>query len=271
LTRLIYIGGYGHSGSTLLEYLMTGSPEVLACGEVASCIRERTRKQKICTCGRKANKCPEWSFFFSSSSQATRWTHEGLLLALTLQGSGRYSAIIDSSKTAWGSLSMPFRLRRKFGTNFILLHLVRDPTAVCWSVLKQKNLRANRKGRKLHHYSLRCSWTMLGWWLANLSCELFGMIYSCHYVRLRYEDIVHSPPETLCSLFETLLPNVRWRPGDIDFYDNRHQLHGNKTRRRIKSVEDVKEDLKWKVEMPSEYSKVVLPLSYLLRLRYGYS
>jgi len=31
--RLIYIGGYGHSGSTLLEYLLAASPEVVACGE----------------------------------------------------------------------------------------------------------------------------------------------------------------------------------------------------------------------------------------------
>jgi hypothetical protein len=46
--RLIYIGGYGRSGSTLLEYLLAASPQVDACGEVASVLRDRGRK-KTCT------------------------------------------------------------------------------------------------------------------------------------------------------------------------------------------------------------------------------
>jgi hypothetical protein len=40
VTKLVYIGGYGHSGSTLLEYLLAASPKVIACGEVASVLRE---------------------------------------------------------------------------------------------------------------------------------------------------------------------------------------------------------------------------------------
>jgi hypothetical protein len=49
VTKHVYIGGYGHSGSTPLEYLLAASPEVIACGEVASVLRERGRKAK-CTC-----------------------------------------------------------------------------------------------------------------------------------------------------------------------------------------------------------------------------
>ena len=100
-----------------------------------------------------------------------------------------YSAIIDSSKTAWGSLSTPFRLKRQFGSEFMLVHLVRDPTAVCWSVLKQKDRKANREGRRVPHYLLRCSWMVVGWCLANLSSDLFGHIYPRHYVCIRYEDL----------------------------------------------------------------------------------
>ena len=59
MTRLVYIGGYGHSGSTLLEYLLAASPEVIACGEVASVRRERGRKAK-CTCRRDIKDCPVW-------------------------------------------------------------------------------------------------------------------------------------------------------------------------------------------------------------------
>jgi hypothetical protein len=143
--------------------------------------------------------------------------------------------------------------------------------AVCWSVLKQKNRRASRKGRSLPHYAFRCSWIVLGWCLANLSCDLFGLIYPRHYLRVRYEDLAHSPAEELRKLFERLLPDARWSPGDAGACDNRHQLHGNKVRLRQITIDEVKVDLKWKLEMPPEYSRIVRPLSYLLRLRYGYS
>jgi hypothetical protein len=43
----MYIGGYGHSGSTLLEYLLAASPEIVACGEVSSVLRERGRQRPL--------------------------------------------------------------------------------------------------------------------------------------------------------------------------------------------------------------------------------
>jgi hypothetical protein len=270
VTKLIYIGGYGHSGSTLLEYLMTGCPAVMACGEVSSCIRERAGKQRACSCGRVATDCPVWSFFFASDD-ATPWSHVRLASALAGRAEGHYSAIVDSSKTAWGSLGAPFRMKRKFGSEFILVHLVREPAAVCWSVFKQKNLRAERLGRRLPRYATTCGWTALGWWFANLSCELFGRMHPRQYICLRYEDLARSPATTLPALFEQLLPNAPWHFGEAQTPDNRHQLHGNNARFRALKIEDVREDCKWKTEMPVKYAKMVASLTHLLRLRYGYS
>jgi len=47
--KLVYIGGYGHSGSTLLEYLMTGCKQVIACGEVINA-RLKRASAKTCSC-----------------------------------------------------------------------------------------------------------------------------------------------------------------------------------------------------------------------------
>jgi hypothetical protein len=111
----------------------------------------------------------------------------------------------------------------------------------------------------------------LGWWLANLCCDLFGKIYPRQYVRLRYEDLINSPIETLSALFEKILPDARWDYGEASVRDNRHQLHGNNVRYQNIAIDELKEDLKWQNEMPLEYSRIVLPLSYLLRVRYGYA
>jgi hypothetical protein len=272
VTKVVYIGGYGHSGSTLLEYLMAGSPSVLACGEVVSCLRKRAanESEKRCSCGRTASSCPVWGFLYASD-RSLPVTHSELLHELVENVDGQHAAIVDSSKTAWRSLSAPFRLRRKFGSEFTLVHLTREPTAVSWSVLKQKDRRANRCGRRLRHPMLRCGWVVLGWGLANLSCELFGMIYRKQYLRLRYEDLARSPAEALATLFAKLLPHVRWEADEAGATDNRHQLQGNRIRFREIAIEDVKEDLSWRAEMPPKYSRFVRALSCLLRLKYGYS
>ena len=271
MTKLVYIGGYGHSGSTLLEYLMAGSPMVLSCGEVDSTIRERNNnsKEKRCSCGRAAADCTLWGFFHSSDS-ARRLTHAELLHTLIQRTDGKYAAIIDSSKTAWGLFSAPVRLRRSFGSDFVLVHLMRQPAAVSWSVLKKKSRRAKRERREPSHYTIRCSATVAAWSIANLSCELFGLFYPSQYVRLRYEDLVRGPEETLRALFDKVLPGVEWKFIDDGLRGNRHQLYGNSVKHRQLAIADVKEDLKWQSEMPPEYSRIVLTLSSLLRWRYGY-
>jgi Sulfotransferase family len=269
--KVIYIGGYGRSGSSLLEYLMTGSSSILACGEVASSLRKRiaNAEWKSCSCGRAADECPVWGFLHDSNQPIPN-NHTELLHELVENAGSRYTALVDSSKTSWGSLSAPFRLRRKFGPQFTLVHLTREPTAVCWSVLKKKDRQARRKGRTLRHRMLRCGWVVLGWGFANLSCEIFASVHRRQYLRLRYEDLARSPADTLQVLFAGLSLKARWdakRGSD----DNRHQLHGNRIRFREITVEDVKEDLSWKTEMPAKYSRTVRYLSYLLRLRYGYA
>jgi hypothetical protein len=271
VTKLIYIGGYGHSGSTLLEYLMAGSPSVLACGEVVGCVREgaANRKQKRCSCGLAANDCPVWSDFHTANAGPST-THGRLLQSLMQKVAGQYSAIIDSSKTAWGSFGAPFRLKRRFDSEFMLVHVMRQPAAVCWSVLRKKNRTARKEGRTPYHYALRCASLVLSWSIANLSCELFRLLYPRHYARLRYEDLVHSPEEVLRMLFEKVLPGIGWSFDGASARDNRHQLYGNSVKHHQLAITDVNEDLKWKSEMPPEYSRMVLALSFLLRWRYGY-
>ena len=275
MTKLVYIGGYGHSGSTLLEYLLTARPGVVACGEVVSSIRRGTKtrstlKNKECTCGQMAEDCPVWSVAYSAADRSPGWTHDRLVHALLQQLNGRYAGMVDSSKTAWGGLSSPFRFRRDMGSDFHLIHLVRDPRAVFWSVLKQKRRRARRHGYTPLHHGLLGIWTALAWSVANLSCELLGLIHPHAYVRVRYEDLAQSPAAVLQSLYAKLLPNVQWNLDEIGTSNNRHQLHGNAMRFRQLSVAEVREDLSWKTEMPEDYLRFVMPISYLLRRRYGY-
>ena len=248
MTKLVYIGGYGRSGSTLLEYLLTASAEVVACGEVAAVVRRGPHTKRNCTCGRKAKQCPVWHFLDPRASAAQNgWSHADLSLALIERFSNRYTLMIDSSKTSWDAAGAPFSLRHRLGRDFHFVHIVRDPRAVCWSAIR----RGDRRASGLTNHLLRSAWTTLGWWAANLTCEAFRRLHPKQYLRIRYEDLARSPRDELHRLFERMSPGLEIDITEPGSSDNRHQLYGNRMRHQQVSLTDVAEDARWKAEMPS--------------------
>lgn len=268
MTKLVYIGGYGRSGSTLLEYLMTASPAVMACGETVGALREQ-KPGRTCSCGRLGSECPIWGPLEASPKRLQGWSHVDLDLALLKLVSASHEIMVDSSKTAWGEATAPFKLRRELGRDFLLVHLVRDPRAVSWSIVRSTRTRAKRRGEPAYA-PLRCLVGALGWVTANLSCELFGRLYPNQYVLLRYEDFARSPAEVLTGLFARHLPGQDWRFDAIGTNDNRHQLYGNRMRSKHLELADIEVDEVWKDAMPATYRALVAPFSFFLRQRYGY-
>lgn len=264
MTKLVYIGGYGHSGSTLLEYLLTASPELVACGEVASVLREHWRTGK-CTCERRVNICPVWAPVFALSDRLPGMTHEDLTEFLVSQDGGAHACLVDSSKTARRSLATSFRLGRRLGDDFKLLHLVRDPRAAAWAAVKK----AGRRGQQPLGL-LRCGLAALGWSIANLACDAFGRRHPERYLRLTYEQLARSPRETMGEILAKLVPGAAWRPEELGAHDNRHQLYGNRMRSESLSLAEVKEDMAWTRDMPSAHRRLVSLITAPLRRRYGY-
>ena len=275
MASLVYIGGFGQSGSTLLEYLITASSEAVACGEVVNGFRNRR-----CTCGKLGKDCPVWGVFGEISGSSLLWTHEALVTTLLEHIAPNYAIMSDSSKTAWGSITAPFRLRRKLGHNLHLVHLVRDPRAVCWSTMRRASARQGKRLVKVKKAKRiravmskpipRCIRTAIGWWIANLSCELFGWLYPSQYLRVHYEFLACYPQAALRTLFRAISPDWDLRLTQIGINDNRHQLYGNRMRRRKLLFSDVRLDVRWGSEMPDGYRRLVGALTWPLRAKYSY-
>ncbi|HUU24982.1 MAG TPA: hypothetical protein VMW68_05395 [Methyloceanibacter sp.] len=175
MAQLVYIGGYGWSGSTLLEMLMTIDPDVVGCGETVGALRPWNIDRR-CSCGRGPHECPVWGPLLAAMESRAGWRHEELDAGLRRIVSPGHSMMVDSSNTAWGEALSPFRLRRAFAEDFQLVHLVRDPRAVCWSITKDEIKRADREGGRAKILR-RCFVGATGWITANLACELFGWLY----------------------------------------------------------------------------------------------
>lgn len=263
MAKLIYIGGYGHSGSTLLEYLVTGCPDIVGCGEVKSAMRADA-SARTCSCGQPTADCPVWHFLADGFLDKSQWSHVALDARLLERVGTTYAAVVDSSKTAWRSAPMPFRLRRALGQDFQLVHIVRDPRAVCWSLLQ----RERRIGAQSNDMLLAIK-TIVGWRSANLACDLFGRKFPDQYVRVRYEDLAAHPMEVITSLVAQILPSSRWDFDAVGTQGNRHQLYANRMRSRSLQLERIKVDDRWRNEMPLRLQRLAGLLSWPLPGRYG--
>lgn len=268
MTRLVYIGGYGRSGSTVLEALLAMSPDVIACGETVGAIRAE-RWDKECSCGRPALECPVWGPILAEPEKLKHVSHVDLDLALLERLTASRTVMVDSSKTARGAALAPFELRRKLLRDFRLLHLVRDPRAVCWSVVRWEVARAKRKDSSVNVARLYAR-AALGWVAANSACELFGRRYPDQYMRLRYETLTQSPENVMRDLFREILPGRVQQFDESNSSDNRHQLFGNRLRRKPVAIAGIQPDDEWKRAMPRGYRRLVEALTVFLRSHYGY-
>jgi len=263
MTELVYIGGYGHSGSTLIEYLMTGCRDIVACGEVGGGRLDEAAATRRCSCGELAKACPVWGPVIDQFRLLP--SHTELDLALLRRMAGRHAVMVDSSKTAWRQGMVPFKLASRVEEGFFLLHVVRDPRAVCWSLIK----RGERVGEPADG-RLTCVATAFAWSLANLACELFRWRHPGRYLRVRYEDLVAAPCQVMSEVVARVLPNAEWRFEELGSSDNRHQLFGNRMRKQQLSLADIREDDEWRTRMPGEYQRLVTRLCWGLFRRYGY-
>jgi hypothetical protein len=174
--------------------------------------------------------------------------------------------LVDSSKLPqYGQV-----LRATDGVRLHVIHLVRDPRATVHSWRRAKPLEKEAPRSAMPQRSLLRS---VGVWTASnvLSERLLGGRVSSS-VRIRYEDLVQSPLETLrtavggldldASVPEALAgPELHLRPG--------HGLAGNPDRLRSGPVV-LRLDDEWRREMPSRDATLVSRLTSTLRERYGF-
>jgi hypothetical protein len=152
-----------------------------------------------------------------------------------------YPVLVDFSKTAWHSAAVPFGLRRRLGEDFKLVHIVRDPRAVCWSALK----RTERKGKARR----------VGLCVAPSPRSVGGPPTSpeSSSALLGYEDVVRFPREAVNIPFMRFLLESECQFKTLGTGANRHQLYGNRMRSRplsLYEIEALNEPLRGRYRYP---------------------
>lgn len=296
---LIYIAGYGRSGSTLLERILASHETIWGTGELAMLPRLLDDEQARCSCGQPIRKCEFWGKVIANLKglSAEKWSAsagkvESVLGVFFCWGRSRIAHtyrdvvqvvlrairealpagigyVVDSSKTARQCWLRPLALAKYAGIPVKVIHLVRDGRGCMWSQLRGSNRRMERgEPARQRIPALR---TTFSWPLANLGAHLFQLRYPDHYLRIRYEDFVNDPAGTL-KRFETFLGVSFDRQIEMlrmcQDIPLGHQVAGNRLRAERKIV--LRADEEWQARLGRGHRLLFWITCWPFALLYGY-
>ena len=270
LPGVIYVLGYGRSGSTFLDVLLGNAPGIESVGELD--LLHRDWDTRGCSCGAAYRDCEFWSDVdrrvqgaLGPTSQlalertlrrmedlavlprlALGWISRRARYAYRDQLRAQWGAIaavtdcetiLDSSKSAREAAGRAVAMARVAELDVRAIHLVRDGRAVLWSVRRGGNVRlgTGAAGREaaLRAPALRA---VLGWMLANaVALVSTALLPRGRTLRVHYERLVAQPDEELARIGAFLgrdLAGVRKRVRDGDPFPVGHNTGGNRLRQQ---------------------------------------
>ncbi|MEU2612559.1 sulfotransferase [Micromonospora sp. NPDC007271] len=306
--RVLFVGGLGRSGSTLLELLLAQSADVCAVGEVVHLWERALGADERCGCGERFTGCPFWrqvgerafggwsavdrEEMLALKDRVDRTRHIPRLarsslspaqLADVREYASRYTRIyraalavtgarvvVDSSKHA----SLAFALRWAEGLDLRVLHLVRDSRAVAYSWGKQVRRPEVVDGEDFMPTFSPLEVSKL-WTAQNAAFHLLAA--RAEVLRLRYEDFTADPAGTVRRLREFAgLPDdpealriLTSEPSPPASPVRAHSIAGNPLRFSDGPL-TVRRDEAWRTRLPRRSRALVSLATLPFRVRYGY-
>lgn len=285
--KIVYIAGWGRSGSTILGAILGEFPGCFAVGE----LRYLFHPEVSCGCGEPAAECAFWSKVvdraedeIGSIDRTLFIRHQRKALAPKRVPSivgGTRSSELDFIRTVMRALYQA--VAYEAGAQTIidgskhpgdaavvgswpesrLVHLVRDPRASAYSWAERR-----RTGQQ----SLGYAEATARWIEWSLLCELVAIrLPRWHKAWLRYEDLANDPERVvrgLGDLLDLAIPEGLMVENRVRLASN-HMIGSNPAKFRVGEV-TIEPDLGWQADMDPVTRFVVVAGTLPLMIRYGY-
>ncbi|MGH2595729.1 MAG: sulfotransferase [Actinomycetota bacterium] len=304
--RVLYIGGWGRSGSTLLERMLGQIPGVVATGEVREIWQRGLQENRACGCGERFLECAFWTSVGNEAyggwdrvdlerlldlrfSLDRPWSYPELRIAhRATPVSGRVGeyeqhlvklyrgistvsgadVIVDSSKIPTHGFLLA-------GTGVIdlrVLHLVRDSRGVAFSWAKRVEKKVpGQDPYFLPRYGPFGS--AIRWDVYNLMATRLRRPARA-YAKMRYEDLIRDPEAKLDEILH--LAGLDVQPGWLTFLQEGsanlhvdHTVDGNPVR-WAKGPIELRADEEWKQRMSRSDRALVTVLTAPMLSAYRY-
>ena len=303
-TTVVYLGGFGRSGSTMVERMLGAARGWVNVGELVDLARSVARSDELCGCGLPFRQCPLWTKVGEVAFGG--WTDDVLDMLTGLQRAaarqrhlpgllGRRppsDALIDL-RAAYGRIygavaevtgaqvvvdaskgpALGQALRGASTIDLRMLNVVRDPRAVAWS-WNSRVARPHATSGTTQMWRIPAHRAAAQWSALQLEVEAIASLGGVPSARLRYEDFVADPVGSLVAATAAL--GVPLSPVDLPTVEEgrmelgpSHGLSGNPGRFRSGTIE-LRRDDRWVTEMPSTDRGVVTALTLPLLRAYGY-
>lgn len=303
--KLIYIAGGGRMGSTLLGNILGQIEGFFYGGEMHTLHRLGIEGEVPCSCGAPIKQCEVWhevlvKGFGSIEAARTelrskhpRQYGTSRLPAMMIRPLRRrylervadyrralaklYHAVYDttgcrvivdsSHKALYGAV-----LETIPGVDVYTVHLVRDPRGYVYSWMKP--VKSQDPTKPTRSKSLLSSPVVVGpqWCLNNYAVERILVAGHPRAMRLRYEDFLDSPRDTIAEILKL----VDEQPEKLPFVDSMsvelvssHGCMGNQSRFKRGEIQ-LRLDDAWKSQMKRRNKWLVTALTWPMILRYGY-
>lgn len=304
--KVLYIAGWGRSGSTLLGRILGQASDFFLVGELRYIWDRGLIEDRLCGCGATFSECPVWREVMFRTLEGGGRNEPEELVALrdhglrtrhlldptnriprtrvarmgeyrktlerlyhAVQSVSRSRVIVDTSKFP----SHGYLLQHVPDIELYVLHLVRDPRAVAYSWASRRKLEldpARGPGTLMMPHSHVESSLVWNEW--NLAIEKTWRREPERYMRVRYEDFVQSPRNTV----ETIFRFIDEESSDSLFVNEHeislaasHTFSGNPNRLHGGTVK-IESDEEWKREMSAVRQAAVTALTWPGLAHYGY-
>jgi hypothetical protein len=300
---ILFIAGYGRSGSTILNMVLDQHPALLGVGEISNLGPRVWPMNEYCSCHARVQDCPFWSAVLDSFRKRfgpnalseyakLQAKFDGLrsLARLSLPhvrgGSdfleygaltvGLFEALLQISGKQWvvDCSKLPGRAMAISAIPRIdlrLVHLIRDGRGVAWS-LSKPIARDLESGVERELPARSTTRTAARWCVVNLAAEHVGRrVGPGKSLRMRYEDLVATPAaelQRLAALVDIDLSMVSTLIESGDPLAPGHVVAGS--RLRMKSSLRLSFDQEWRRRMPQEQQRRFHMLGGWMQTRYGY-
>jgi hypothetical protein len=303
LVRVLFLGGLGRSGTTLLERLLGELPGVCPLGEVVHLWQRDIADDERCACGKHFSDCEFWAAvgqrafggwhrvdvwrILALRDAVERTRHIPRLASVRMPAAHRAlvdeyadwyarvyeaaaavsgaSVLVDSSKHA----ALAYCLRFAPSIDLRVVHMVRDSRGVAYSWTKRVTRPESDGVDEMTRYTP--SRSALLW---NAHNTAFALLRRCGVPvqRLRYEDLLSDPVETLRSLAtfaDRPSPSVDFIEDGVATLGPCHSAAGNPMRFTVGPV-PLRRDDAWRSSLPTGQRRLVGALTAPLLQAYGY-
>jgi len=302
---VVYLGGFGRSGSTLVERMLGAADGWVNVGELVDLARSVAPADELCGCGVPFSQCPMWTQVGDIAFKG--WTEDVLDRLSALQRAAarqrHLPGLLDSRRTPSAALvdlraayariyravaevtgsrvvvdaskgpALGQALAGAPGIDLRLLNVVRDPRAVAWSWSRHVDRpHATAGGEQM--WRIPAHRSAAQWSALQVEVAAIRRIGGTRSARLRYEDFVADPVGSLVDATARL--GVPLSAADLPALEDgrvvlgpSHGLSGNPGRFRSGALE-LRRDDGWTREMPPTDRAVVTALTLPLLRAYGY-